>query len=151
MEKLLSLTVSGGVTGVIFSILAMGLVLTYATTGIFNFAHGAIAFVTAYLYFELNSGLGWPIVLVAITVSWSIAMVRNQYGVHMNLVRVFVEGLQLPWLSTLGRMARQYAPWLEGRPSALPVMLFTAAVIAGIWLIKRPRDLMASASARSDS
>ena len=55
MDKFLSLLVSGGVTGVIFSILAMGLVLTYATTGIFNFAHGAIAFVTAYVYYELHA------------------------------------------------------------------------------------------------
>ena len=100
---------------------------------------------------RLPKWLGWPMVLLAITVSWSIAMVRNQYGVHTNVVRVFVEGLQLPWLSTLGRMARQYAPWLEGRPSALPVMLLTATVIAGIWLIKRPSESMASANPRTDS
>ena len=97
---------------------------------------------------RLPKWLAWPIVVAAVTVSWSIAMVRNQYGVQANIVRVFVEGLQLPWLSTLGRMAKQYAPWLEGRPSALPVMLLVAVVVAGIWLIRRPRDAMAvSASA----
>jgi hypothetical protein len=69
--------------------------------------------------------------------------------VHSNVIRVFVEGLQLPWLSTLGRMASQYTPWLEGRPSALPTMLFTAAVVAGIWLIKRPREELRNG--RSDS
>ncbi|MGH7712764.1 MAG: hypothetical protein ACREOG_15850 [Gemmatimonadaceae bacterium] len=89
---------------------------------------------------RLPKWLAWPIVLLAVTVSWSIAMVRNQYGVHTNVVRVFVEGLQLPWLSTLGRMAKQYAPWLDGRPSALPAMLFTGLIVAGIWLIKRPRE-----------
>ncbi len=94
--------------------------------------------------------LAWPIVVAAVTVSWSIAMVRNQYGVHTNVIRVFVEGLQLPWLSTLGRMAKQYAPWLDGRPSALPVMLLTAVVVAGIWLIKRPRaPMVAAASVRA--
>ncbi|MGQ0642275.1 MAG: hypothetical protein ACT4P6_16125 [Gemmatimonadaceae bacterium] len=91
---------------------------------------------------RLPKWLAWPMVLLAVTVSWSIAMVRNQYGVHNNVIRVFIEGFQLPWLSTLGRMARQYAPWLEGRPSALPAMLLTAGIIAGIWLIKRPRESM---------
>lgn len=91
---------------------------------------------------RLPKWLAWPAVLVAVLVSWSTAMVRNQYGVHTNIMRVFVEGLQLPWLSTLGRMAKQYAPWLDGRPSALPAMLLTAALVAGIWLIKRPRQAL---------
>ena len=42
--------------------MASGLVLTYTTSGIFNFAHGAVAFATAYLYYQLNTGLGVPIV-----------------------------------------------------------------------------------------
>jgi len=62
VEKLLSLSLSGLVTGAIYSILASGLVLTYITSGIFNFAHGAVAFTTAYLYYQLNTGLGVPIV-----------------------------------------------------------------------------------------
>ena len=55
---------SGLVTGAIYSIMASGLVLTYTTSGIFNFAHGAVAFTTAYLYYQLNTGLGVPIVPV---------------------------------------------------------------------------------------
>jgi hypothetical protein len=89
---------------------------------------------------RMPRALAYGVLLLAVTVSWSMAMVRNQYGVHQNLIRVFVEGLQLPWLSTLGRMATQYAPWLTGRPSALPVMLFTAAMIYGIWKVDRPWD-----------
>src|SRR5262249_31724104 len=42
--------------------MASGLVLTFTTSGIFNFAHAAIAFATAYLYYQLNTGLGVPIV-----------------------------------------------------------------------------------------
>ena len=62
MDKFVSLSLSGLVTGAIYSILASGLVLTYITSGIFNFAHGAVAFATAYLYYQLNTGLGVPIV-----------------------------------------------------------------------------------------
>ena len=71
MEKLLNLVISGAVSGAIYSVMASGLVLTYQSSGIFTFAHGAIAFVTAYLFFQLHAatadgGLGWPIVPAAI-------------------------------------------------------------------------------------
>ncbi len=39
--------------------LASGLVLGYATSGVFNFAYGAMAYVVAVCYFELHSGLHW--------------------------------------------------------------------------------------------
>ena len=62
MNEFWNLVFSGLVTGAIYSIMASGLVLTYTTSGIFNFAHGAVAFATAYLYYQLNTGLGVPIV-----------------------------------------------------------------------------------------
>jgi branched-subunit amino acid ABC-type transport system permease component/ABC-type branched-subunit amino acid transport system ATPase component len=62
MEKFLNLVLSGSVTGAIYSIMASGLVLTYTTSGIFNFAHGAVAFAAAYLFYQLNTGAGIPIV-----------------------------------------------------------------------------------------
>src|SRR3978361_1131322 len=65
MQKFLSLTLSGAVTGAIYSLVAAGLTLSYAATGIFNFSYGAAAFASAYVYFELNTGLHWPIVPAA--------------------------------------------------------------------------------------
>src|SRR4051794_14602937 len=62
MEEFLRLTVSGAVTGAIYSLIAAGLTLSYSATGIFNFSYGAVAFSSAFLYFELHSGLHWPIV-----------------------------------------------------------------------------------------
>jgi ABC-type branched-subunit amino acid transport system ATPase component/branched-subunit amino acid ABC-type transport system permease component len=62
MSEFWNLVFSGLVTGAIYGIMASGLVLTYTTSGIFNFAHGAVAFATAYLYYQLNTGLGIPIV-----------------------------------------------------------------------------------------
>jgi ABC-type branched-subunit amino acid transport system ATPase component/branched-subunit amino acid ABC-type transport system permease component len=62
VQQFWNLVFSGLVTGAIYSIMASGLVLTYTTSGIFNFAHGAVAFSTAYLYYQLNTGLGVPIV-----------------------------------------------------------------------------------------
>jgi ABC-type branched-subunit amino acid transport system ATPase component/branched-subunit amino acid ABC-type transport system permease component len=66
MQKFLNLVVSGAVSGAIYSLIASGLVLTYTATGIFNLAYGAIAFCTAFLYFELHTGLGWPILPAAV-------------------------------------------------------------------------------------
>src|SRR6478735_8676123 len=66
MERFLVLTISGGVSGAVYSLLAVGLVLTYSTSGIFNFAHAAVAYTTAFLFYELNTGLGWPVWLSAV-------------------------------------------------------------------------------------
>ena len=63
MQNFLNLLLSGTVTGGIYAIMASGLVLTYETSGMFNFSHGAIAFTTAYVYYQLHSGqLHIPIV-----------------------------------------------------------------------------------------
>jgi len=97
---------------------------------------------------RLPRGVAFGVVALAVTVAWSMAMVRNQYGVHQNLIRVFVEGFQLPWLTTLGKMASQYAPWLTGRPSALPVMALVAAVLWAIWGLGDPRRPAAEAGPR---
>lgn len=56
MSEFLTLLVSGAAGGAIFSIMGLGIVLTYETTGIFNFAHGAVAFVCAFLFYELHTG-----------------------------------------------------------------------------------------------
>src|SRR5438874_5203059 len=55
MEFWLSLILAGIGTGCIYSLAGMGIVLTYKATGIFNFAHGAIAMVVAYILWQLNS------------------------------------------------------------------------------------------------
>ena len=38
----MSLLIAGLITGAVFAIAASGLVVTYSTSGIFNFAHGAL-------------------------------------------------------------------------------------------------------------
>jgi hypothetical protein len=98
----------------------------------FAFLAAMIAFV------RLPRVFAYLVAVLAVVVGWCMAMVRNQYGVHNNIVRVFIEGFQLPWLTTLTKMSAQYAPWLEGRASALPAMALCAAVIAGIWLVRSP-------------
>ncbi|MGK2950439.1 MAG: ABC transporter permease [Acidimicrobiales bacterium] len=63
MEELLSNTVLGLSTAAVFALAASGLVLTYTTTGIFNFAHGAIGMLGAFTYWQLHVDWGWPVPL----------------------------------------------------------------------------------------
>ena len=54
MTELLQFTLFGLMLGCIYAITAMGLVLTYTVTGVFNFAHGAVGMLAAFCYFELR-------------------------------------------------------------------------------------------------
>jgi ABC-type branched-subunit amino acid transport system ATPase component/branched-subunit amino acid ABC-type transport system permease component len=66
VQKFLNLLISGAVTGAIYSIMASGIVLAYTTSGIFNFAQGAVAFATAFFYYQLHTGQHVPVVPAAI-------------------------------------------------------------------------------------
>jgi branched-chain amino acid transport system permease protein len=56
----LEFTLIGISGGCVFAIAASGLVLTYTTTGVFNFAHGAVGMVSAFLFFQLRTEIGLP-------------------------------------------------------------------------------------------
>ena len=60
MHAFVGFTITGLVTASIYAIVAGGLTLTYATTGIFNWAHGAFAAIGAFAYWQFTSGWGWP-------------------------------------------------------------------------------------------
>ena len=54
------LIVFGLQAAAIYAVAASGLVVTYATSGIFNFAHGATGMLAAFSYWELWQNRGWP-------------------------------------------------------------------------------------------
>ena len=68
MTELLQFTLFGLMLGCIYAIAAMGLVLTYTVTGVFNFAHGAVGMLAAFAYFELrvNRDIPTPIAIAVI-------------------------------------------------------------------------------------
>jgi branched-subunit amino acid ABC-type transport system permease component len=68
--------VVGLVAGSIYGMTAVGLVLTYRTSGIFNFAHGAIAAANAFLFYEMREqwGVPWPLAVLACLVLAAPAM-----------------------------------------------------------------------------
>ncbi|MGW8779236.1 ABC transporter permease subunit [Streptomyces sp. NPDC055796] len=68
MGDLLVFVLSGLVSGALYALLATGLVLSYSASGLFNFAHGATAYLCALTFYEVHSGLGWPAVWAALLV-----------------------------------------------------------------------------------
>ncbi|WP_007507535.1 MULTISPECIES: ABC transporter permease [Pseudofrankia] len=48
--------------GAVYALVALGFVLTYKTSGVFNFAFGAQAYVSAAMYFKARLDWGWPTV-----------------------------------------------------------------------------------------
>src|SRR4051794_7262637 len=60
------LALAGIASGSIAALSGLGLVLTYRATGIFNFAHGAVAMFVAYLLWQTHVGWGWPLAVSAI-------------------------------------------------------------------------------------
>ncbi len=66
MSDLLPFVVIGITFGSVYAIAGMGLVLTYKTSGVFNFAHGSIAAIAGYAFYEMRQlhGLPWPLAAI---------------------------------------------------------------------------------------
>jgi branched-chain amino acid transport system permease protein len=60
MDKFLTFTIGGLATAAIYAISASGLVVTYTTSGIFNFAHGAFSMLAAFMYWQVHVAWGVP-------------------------------------------------------------------------------------------
>ena len=60
MQEFINFGFSGLTTAAIYAIAATGLVLTYTTTGVFNFSHGAMGMFAAFTYWEMRFGWHWP-------------------------------------------------------------------------------------------
>lgn len=66
MNEFITYTVLGVVLAAGYAVISSGLVLTYATTGVFNFAQGATGMLAAFVYWQLHVSWGWstPLALV---------------------------------------------------------------------------------------
>ncbi|MBA3655665.1 MAG: branched-chain amino acid ABC transporter permease, partial [Actinobacteria bacterium] len=105
MSAFLSFTVIGIVTGCIYGLTASGLVVTYTTSGIFNFAHGAIGMAAAYTYWQFHVGWGWPTLPSLVVVLFVVAplfgavvervLIRPLRGAAVDLTLVVTLGLLL--------------------------------------------------------
>lgn len=66
MKDVVQYTLQGIPFGCVYALLAVGLVLNYKTSGVFNLAFAAQAYVSAVVYFEVRKIHEWPLVPAAL-------------------------------------------------------------------------------------
>ena len=89
MDEFIVNTVIGLAFGAIYAIASSGLVVTYATSGIFNFAHGAVGMFAAYLYWQFRWEWNWPAPVVIVLV---IGVICPIFGILLE--RIVIRGLR---------------------------------------------------------
>jgi branched-chain amino acid transport system permease protein len=62
-SSVLGFLITGVALGSIYGVAAQGLVVTYATSGVFNFAQGAIGMFLAFVYWEFRVDIGLPTIV----------------------------------------------------------------------------------------
>lgn len=101
MTDYLPFIVAGLVTGAVYGLAGIGLVLTYKTSGVFNFAHGALATVAAYVFYVLRveNGVSWPVAAAG-----AVLVAGPVMGVGLELIarRVSSAGLAYQVSATVG-------------------------------------------------
>ena len=112
MHEFLVYAISGLTTAGIYAITASGLTLTYVTTGVFNFAHGATGAFAAFVYWQLRFDWGLPApVAIVLTI-----------GVFAPLLALFLE--------------RFIMRRLEGTSDATKLVVTVAVLVATVGVIQ---------------
>ena len=113
-QDFLPFIIIGLFTGAVYALAAAGLVLTYKTSGVFNFAHGAIGMFSAFIFFHLRTEWGWPtpvaiavavllfgpfvgLLLDRVLLRWLEGGTAAAYVVASLGLLVFLQGLAVIW------------------------------------------------------
>ena len=106
MHELLTFTVLGIVTGAIYAVAASGLVLTYTTSGIFNFAHGAIGMFMAFVYWELRVNQGWPTPLALVVVLFILSPLLGAVIERVLMRKLHIHPVWTPTEASVAKLDR---------------------------------------------
>jgi branched-chain amino acid transport system permease protein len=168
MDTFLVYLIIGIVTGALYSIAAAGLVLTYATSRVFNVAHGAIGMVMAYLMYTLWVRQGLPEWLalvicvlavapaVGIFLDWAVMRWLERASVAQRLVVTLTLLILCQGLASLiwgrGENITEVMPSIFSSSTFSPIsglnvtydqladVIVAAVVAGGLWLLlKRTR------------
>ena len=117
MERFLGFAIPGIPYGCTYAMMAVGLVLTYQATGVFNFAFGAQAFVSAFLFTLLVQNENLPI-----WVAFLIAVVVVAPGLGLIFDRVLFR--KIPNSNTMAKLVTSITLFV-GIPALIPVIFGT--------------------------
>ncbi|MGW4911153.1 branched-chain amino acid ABC transporter permease [Streptomyces sp. NPDC004270] len=128
MEQFLTFGIVGLSTAAVYAVIGSGLVLTYVTTGVFNFAHGAAGMLAAFCYWQFTVGWGWPVpvalavVLLVLAPAFGLAVER----VLMRPVQRLGEAERLVMTVALLSGAIAAARWIWDPNVPRPLSVFFA-------------------------
>ncbi|MEH0468280.1 ABC transporter permease [Streptomyces hayashii] len=114
MDQFLAFTVVGLSTAAVYAVIGTGLVVTHATTGVFNFAHGAAGMLSAFAYWQLSVGWGWP---VPLALAFVLLVLAPAFG-------LFVERVLMRPVQALG----------EAERLVMTVALLTGSIALARWV-----------------
>jgi branched-subunit amino acid ABC-type transport system permease component len=157
MRDYLPYIVVGLGAGSVYAIAAMGLVVTYKTSGIFNFAHGAVGMAATYAFYTLRVDAGWPTVLAAAVAVLGVGpamgvvidrlLLRRLVGAPSSTYVVVSLGLLVAlqgiFVATYGAAPRRVEPFLPQSTFRLPgvnvgwdqAILVGIAALSGLGLV----------------
>ncbi|WP_448625047.1 ABC transporter permease subunit [Geodermatophilus sp. URMC 64] len=95
MSHLLPFIVSGIAAGAIYGLAGTGLVLTYKTSGLFNFGHGALATLAAYVFYGLQEELelewGWAFFIAVVVLGPLMGLVMERIAARLAPQRIALQ------------------------------------------------------------
>ena len=104
MSNFLQYTVFGVMLGAGYAIAATGLVVTYTTSGVFNFAQGAVGMIAAFGYWELVSDHHVPTWLALVIILVVGAPIAGALVERVLMRRLHGASAERPVMVTLGLM-----------------------------------------------
>jgi branched-chain amino acid transport system permease protein len=122
----LALTVIGLVFGCVYALTATGIVVTYTTSGVFNFAHGATGMLAAFAYWQLTVKWELPAVVGALIV---LGVLGPLFGAVIEVVLIrplYRRSTEAPLVATLGLLliliGVSFAIWDQSETRRLPLL-----------------------------
>jgi branched-chain amino acid transport system permease protein len=104
VSDFLQYTVFGVMLGAGYAIAATGLVVTYTTSGVFNFAQGAVGMVAAFSYWELVSAHNVPVLVSLLIILVVGASIAGALVERVLMRRLHGASAERPVMVTLGLM-----------------------------------------------
>ena len=102
MSNFIQYTVFGIMLGAGYAIAATGLVVTYTTSGVFNFAQGAVGMVAAFCYWELVVASGLPVLVALLIILVPGAILSGGVVERVLMRQLHGASAERPVLVTLG-------------------------------------------------
>jgi branched-subunit amino acid ABC-type transport system permease component len=135
----LAFIIGGLVTGSLYGLSGIGLVLTYRTSGVFNFGHGAVAAAAAFIFYRLHdqSHLAWPWAVLIVVVGFALVvgpvleiLTRSLTDAAAAIVVVVTVGF---FLAIYGAVSESVHDVVRSLPPFLPQSGFHVSSVLVSW------------------